>query len=301
MDSNLNENQLNENLLYNQKSLLIENNSFNKELESKWNEIEEEKEKKQNKNKRYSKYTNLGHLSIMRINLDSLIHPIEDISKFDEYCKLKIKQLDKIKNKIENRNNINLSNINLEKIKIKSFLKTDNTDFMDNDSHIYNTKKESHIDKDKITKKKLNANKLAEIIDNDINNKSSIINMANCIDIFNISKNKSDKNLLMINNLTNILNNQKKSQSFLKSDDNNSFLDKKNTLLTNKNEILNIKYKQYFNNNNNFNINNNFSNKYYKYKKNINNNNNFGIKNKIEEDINNLYNLYPILKMKKEL
>ena len=45
MDSNLNENQIYEEFLYNQKPLLIENNSFNSELESKWNEIEEEKAK----------------------------------------------------------------------------------------------------------------------------------------------------------------------------------------------------------------------------------------------------------------
>ena len=73
MDSNLNENQLYEELLFNQKSLLIENNSFNSELESKWNEIEEEKEQKLNKNKKYSKYNNLEDFSIMRINLNSLI------------------------------------------------------------------------------------------------------------------------------------------------------------------------------------------------------------------------------------
>lgn len=305
MDSNLNENQLYEELLFNQKSLLIENNSFNSELESKWNEIEEEKEQKLNKNKKYSKYNNLGDFSIMRINLNSLIHPIDDFSEFEEYCKLEIKKLDKIRNKIDKNNiNSNLSNINLDKIKLKSFLKTDNIDINDNDLNIYNKKKESAIDKDIKPKKELNANKLFEILDNNINNKSSIINIANSFENLNISKNKSDNNLLMINNLAKKLNKQnkqKKTQSFLKPDDDNTIFDNNNgNLFTCKNENLNSKYKQYFDNKNSFNINNNFSNKYYRYKKNRYNNNNFEIKTKIEDNINYLYNLYPNLKMKKE-
>ena len=305
MDSNLNENQLYEELLFNQKSLLIENNSFNSELESKWNEIEEEKEQKLNKNKKYSKYNNLEDFSIMRINLNSLIHPIDDFSEFEEYCKLEIKKLDKIRNKIDKNNiNSNLSNINLDKIKLKSFLKTDNIDINDNDLNIYNKKKESAIDKDIKPKKELNANKLFEILDNNINNKSSIINIANSFENLNISKNKSDNNLLMINNLAKKLNKQnkqKKTQSFLKPDDDNTIFDNNNgNLFTCKNENLNSKYKQYFDNKNSFNINNNFSNKYYRYKKNRYNNNNFEIKTKIEDNINYLYNLYPNLKMKKE-
>ena len=304
MDSNLNENQLYEELLFNQKPLLIENNSFNSELESKWNEIEEEKEQKLNKNKKYSKYNNLGDFSIMRINLNSLIHPIDDFSEFEEYCKLKIKKLDKIRNKIDKNNiNSNLSNINLDKIKLKSFLKTDNIDINDNDSNIFNKKKESAIDKEIKPKKELNANKLFEILDNNIKNKSSIINIANSFENLNISKNKSDNNLLMINNLAKKLNKQnkqKKTQSFLKPDDDNTILDNNNgNLFTCKNENHNSKYKQYFDHNNSFNINNNF-NKYYRYKKNRYNNNNFEIKSKIEDNINYLYNLYPNLKMKKE-
>jgi len=305
MDSNLNENQLYEELLFNQKSLLIENNSFNSELESKWNEIEEEKEQKLNKNKKYSKYNNLEDFSIMRINLNSLIHPIDDFSEFEEYCKLEIKKLDKIRNKIDKNNiNSNLSNINLDKIKLKSFLKTDGIDIIDNDSNIFNKKKESAIDKDIKPKKELNTNKLFEILDNNIKNKSSIINITNSFENLNISKNKSDNNLLMINNLAKKLNKQnkqKKTQSFLKPDDDNTILDNNNgNLFTCKNENLNSKYQQYFNNNNSFNINNNFSNKYYRYKKNRYNNNNFEIKSKIEDNINYLYNLYPNLKMKKE-
>jgi len=305
MESNLNENQLYEELLINQKPLLIENNCFNSELESKWNEIEEEKEQKLNKNKKYSKYNNLGDFSIMRINLNSLIHPIDDFSEFEEYCKQKIKKLDKIRNKIDKNNiNSNLSNINLDKIKLKSFLKTDNIDINDNDLNIYNKKKESAIDKDIKPKKELNANKLFEILDNNINNKSSIINIANSFENLNISKNKSDNNLLMINNLAKKLNKQnkqKKTQSFLKPDDDNTIFDNNNgNLFTCKNENLNSKYKQYFDNKNSFNINNNFSNKYYRYKKNRYNNNNFEIKTKIEDNINYLYNLYPNLKMKKE-
>jgi hypothetical protein len=298
MDSNLNENQIYEEFLYNQKPLLIENNSFNSELESKWNEIEEEKEQKLNKNKKYSKYNNLGDFSIMRINLNSLIHPIDDFSEFEEFCKLKIKKLDKMRNKIDKNNiNSNLFNINLDKIKLKSFLKTDNNYFIDNNSHTYNKKKESVIDKNINPKKELKVHKLVEIIDHDINNKSSIINIANCFENFNISKNKSDNNLLMINNLTKKLNKPKKTQSFLKPDDDYSIPDNKNgNLFTSKNENQNSKYKQYFDNNNSFNINNNFSNKYFRYKK-----NNVEIKSKIEESINYLYNLYPNLKMKKEL
>ena len=304
MDSNLNENQLYEELLFNQKSLLIENNSFNSELESKWNEIEEEKEQKLNKNKKYSKYNNLEDFSIMRINLNSLIHPIDDFSEFEEYCKLEIKKLDKIRNKIDKNNiNSNLSNINLDKIKLKSFLKTDGIDIIDNDSNIFNKKKESAIDKDIKPKKELNTNKLFEILDNNIKNKSSIINIANSFENLNISKNKSDNNLLMINNLAKKLNKQnkqKKTQSFLKPDDDNTILDNNNgNLFTCKNENLNsierLKYfRIYFINNNNF------SNKYYRYKKNRYNNNNFEIKSKIEDNINYLYNIYPNLKMKKE-
>jgi len=299
MDSNLNQNQLYE---YNQKPLLIENNIFNSELESKWNEIEEEKEQKLNKNKKFSKYNNLGDFSIMRINLNSLIHPIDDFSEFEEYCKLKIKKLDKIRNKIDKNNiNSNLYNISFDKIKLKSFLKTDNTDFIDNDSNIYNKKKESNIDNDFNPKKKLNVHNLVEIIDNDINNKSSIINIGNCFEKFNISKNKSDNNLL--NNFASKLNKQKKTQSFLKPDYDNAICNNNGNLYTCKNENTNSKYKHNFDNNNNnsFNINNNFSNKYFRYKKNRNNNNNFEIKRKIEENFNYLYNLYPDLKIKKEL
>ena len=240
----------------------------------------------------------------MRINLNSIIHPIDDFSEFEEFCKLKIRKLDKMRNKIDKNNiNSNLSNINLDKIKLKSFLKTDNNYFIDNDSHLYNKKKESVIDKNINPKKELKVHKLVEIIDydiNNINNKSSIINIANCFENFNISKNKSDNNLLMINNLTKKLNKPKKTQSFLKPDDCIIPDNNNGNLISSKNENLNSKYKQYFDNNNSFNINNNFSNKYYRYKKNRNNINS-EIKSKIEESVNYLYNLYPNLKMKKEL
>ena len=76
-------------------------NIINEELERKWKEIEDTTQEKINKNKESRKLNNLNDFAIMRINLNSLIHPIDEISEFDNYCDIKLRQLDKQLNEFE--------------------------------------------------------------------------------------------------------------------------------------------------------------------------------------------------------
>lgn len=294
MDSYLNENQSENGFQYNQESL-IENNSINLELENRWNEIEEITQQKINKNNESRKLNDLNEYSIMKIDLNSLIHPIEEDSEFEEYCKFKIKQLDKLKNKINlssnysgNTFNFGNANTNISSNNIKSFL----TD-INYDNELYSKKKGKitlnelvEMTKNRNSRKKLDINKFIEIIDETDNNKSSIVNMANSFE--NGIMNKSDSN--MMNKFNNKL--RKEKSTFLKSDDNN-ILDKKDNLFdtfTQTNRNINNKYKEYLGNNNN--LTNNYRNKkIINYQ--INDN---GIKNKIEESYNYLYSLYPNLR-----
>ena len=73
-------------------------NNINEELEIKWKEIEDVAQQKINKNKESIKLNFLNSFALMRINLNSLIHPTDD-SEFENYCNIKIRNLDKQLNK----------------------------------------------------------------------------------------------------------------------------------------------------------------------------------------------------------
>ncbi len=256
-------------------------------LESKWNEIEQKTKQKINKTNESKKLNNLNDFAIMRINLNSLVHPLDDTSDFEDFCQTKIKQLEKVKKSIDHPHNYgnNLITFGFNKVdnintnnNIKSFLKDDN------ENEIY-TKKNGKYSLDDLieinkNQKKLDFKNLMDMMDYNDNNKSSIINIPNNFENRNIKNNPSDNNILNIfsSNLS------KKSPTFLKSD-NGRVIEKKNNLLsyTQKNTKSFHKYKNSFENNNITN----------RMNKNINN---FGIKNKIEENYNYLYSLYPNIK-----
>ena len=133
MESNLNNNTFDFNIESSNENII------NEELETKWKEIEEITQQKINKNKESRKLNNLNNFSIMRINLNSLIHPKDTSSEFENYCNLKIRQLDKQLKELEYNSNYNsnllsfTSNNNNRKYNndnnIKSFLKSDDDHF----------------------------------------------------------------------------------------------------------------------------------------------------------------------------
>ena len=91
----------------------IENNhenNINEELEIRWKEIEDITEQKLNKNRESKKLNFLNSFALMRINLNSLIHSVDD-SEFQNYCNLKIRNLDNQLNSIQIKSNYN-SNYN---------------------------------------------------------------------------------------------------------------------------------------------------------------------------------------------
>ena len=181
------------------------NININEELETKWKEIEEITQQKINKNKESRKLNNLNNFSIMRINLNSLIHPTDDISEFENYCNLKVRQLDKYLNSLEMNSNYN-SNINIfvsnkfdrknnNDSNIKSFLKPDD----DESDNVFNYNKfkkytlneliEINNNKNKKTKRKIDYNKLFE----EKNNNEEIYNNENMFFLF--------KNEIILKNL----------------------------------------------------------------------------------------------------
>ena len=292
MDSNFKEYQSESEFLFKNESLLDNNNSINLELESKWNEIEQKAQEKINEKNESRRLSNLNDFSIMRINLNSLIHPIDDSSEFEDYCKLKINQLEKIKQSIDKTTNITRhlitfgeeqnDNININ-LNNKTFLKNDENELFNKQNGKYSLNDLYEINRNQNTKK-TGIKRLINIIDTSSdNNKSSIINNVNNFENLNIIGNKSDKRIY--DTFTGKLNT--KRNSFLKQD----------------NDMVNdsiSKYKSYIHKNNN---------KYSKYKgynqNNINmsdkyrlNGNVTGIQNKIKENYNYLYSLYPNLKRK---
>jgi hypothetical protein len=292
MDSNLKDYQSDNEFLFKNESLDDNNNNINLELESKWNEIEQKAQEKINEKNESRRLSNLNDFSIMRINLNSLIHPIDDSSEFEDYCKLKINQLEKIKQSIDKTTNITRhlftfgeeqnDNININ-LNNKTFLKNDENELFIKQNGKYSLNDLYEINRNQNTKK-TGIKRLINIIDTSSdNNKSSIINNVNNFENLNIIGNKSDKRIS--DTFTGKLNT--KRNSFLKQD----------------NDMVNdsiSKYKSYTHKNNN---------KYSKYKgynqNNINmsdkyrlNGNVTGIQNKIKENYNYLYSLYPNLKRK---
>ena len=301
MDSNLNENQLDNEFDFKQESLL-DNNTINQELESKWREIEKSTQEKIKKLNEVKRLNDLNDFSIMRIDLNSLVHPIDDSSDFEDYCKYKIKQLEKMKQSIDtspnfsknlitfgfNKNDNTNININSNSNDLKSLL-FDKDNEEENESNFKKNGKFTlndliQMNKNQNSKTKLDLRNLFDIIDNtNDTNKSSIINNVNNFENLNIIGNKSDKRIS--DTFTGKLNT--KRNSFLKQDNdmvNDSISKYKSYTYKNNNKYS--KYKGY--NQNNINM----SDKYRL------NGNGTGIQNKIKENYNYLYSLYPNLKRK---
>ena len=295
MDSNLIENQLDNDLFMENLTIDNSNNIIKIELESKWNEIEKKTQEKLNKNNESRKLNDLNEFSIMRINLNSLIHPIDDSFEFENYCNQKIKQLEKMKQSINNKaiynkniitfgegqNDINKNGNNQP----KSFLRIGDNEKDIEKNGKFNLNNLFSINTN--SKKKLDIKKIFDLIDNnEDNNRSSIINKVNNFDNLNIIGNISEKR--MANKLVEKLD--KKRPTFLKEDFN--IINDKNFKYINntqKNGNMFNKYKEY--NGNNTNLSNG-----YTFRKNLNNQNKIGIKSKIEENYNYFYSLYPNLK-----
>ena len=293
MESNLNNNT------FDFKIESSNENIINEELETKWKEIEEITQQKINKNKESRKLNNLNNYSIMRINLNSLIHQKDTSSEFENYCNLKIRQLDKQLKELEynskynsnllsftsNNNNMKYNNDN----NIKSFLKSDDEDLEDQLLTNNNYKKytldgliEFNI-KNK-TKKKSDFNK---IIDNTLNNTNDAYTNKtftyNSKNKFDFEEDTYDKKLNRFETKLNEIKN-----TFLKKDKN--YITTGNNLLSTNERKKNNKNKFDFQNDYNFSGYNTTKNKTI---------NNVSMKNKIEDGYNYLYSLYPNLRKSK--
>ena len=265
----------------NQINLYLENNSINEELESKWKEIEQKTKQKIYKTNESKKLNNLNDFSIMRIDLSSLIHPINDSSEFEDYCQLKVNQLEKIKQSFGYSQNYNMNlltfgfnkpdNTNTNNSSLKSFLKEDN----ENDLFIKKKEKYSLNDlietnKNKNLKKKLDIKNLLDLMDNNDNDNDNNQNYSpNSIENRNNKGNQLDNNNI-INKINDILS--QKKLTFLKPN-NERVVEPKNNFfsITQKNKPSYYK--------------NSFDNK-------------IGIKSKIKNNYNYLYSLYPNIKKK---
>ena len=306
MDSNLNENQLDNEFDFKQESLL-DNNTINQELESKWREIEKSTQEKIKKLNEVKRLNDLNDFSIMRIDLNSLVHPIDDSSDFEDFCKYKIKQLEKMKQSIDtspnfsknlitfgfNKNDNTNININSNSNDLKSLL-FDKDNEEENESNFKKNGKFTlndliQMNKNQNSKTKLDLRNLFDIIDNtNDTNKSSIINNVNNFEnLDNIKNNSGNRIVNKFNQRLNI-----KRPTFL-NEDNEQIINRNNKgiNLTQKNKNNYSKYKRSFESNSS--INNN-----YRTNRNIINQNKSGIKSKIEENYNYLYSLYPNLRSK---
>ena len=291
MDSNLNINQAYK-YEFNSETL---NNDIIDELEFKWKEIENMTQEKLNKNKESRILNNLNNFSIMRINLNSLIHPIDDSLEFENYCNLKIKQLDKIIYSIDKENKYNSNLINLNSFNndiifrnqnnnIKSFLKPDDDNESENQLG-YNKYKRNTINElinNKNKKKRAfkhsfnytNSNNNDDIYNNNktFNYDSNRNNFDNMDDTFDYKLDKFAKKLNEIKN------------TFLINDKNIKTIN--NDLLSTKDRGKFNKYKFDYKNNDIFSGYNSSKNK--------------TISHKIEDNYKYFYRLYPKLKNNKD-
>ena len=297
MDSNLN-NQIENEFNYNQELIIDSNNKFNSELESKWKEIEERTQEKLKKSKEAQRINDLNDFSIMRINLKSLIHTLDEFSDFEDFCKNKINQLEKIKQSIEKSSNYsqNLNtfgfnkseNINTNNNDLKTFLKIDNVNEKKTSKNGKFTIKDLiGMNKNTNIKKKFDFKNLFEIIDNnnDDINRSSIVNNVNNFENINVLRNNSG------NGLIREVNEELKIKRPTYLDENNIGINNKNNKYINycqKNKNIYIKFFE----------NNSFINNYYRTNRNIDSRNKIRTKSKIEENYNYLYRLYLNLKKK---
>ena len=275
------------------------NKLVKEELETKWKEIEEITQQKINENKESRKLNNLNNYSIMRINLNSLIHQKDTSSEFENYCNLKIRQLDKQLKELEynSKYNSNLlsfsSNNNNRKYNndnnIKSFLKSDDEDLEDqllsnNNYKKYTLDELIEFNKKNKTKKKSDFNK---IIDNTLNNTNDAYTNKtftyNSKNKFDFEEDTYDKKLNRFETKLNEIKN-----TFLKKDKN--YITTGNNLLSTNERKKNNKNKFDFQNDYNFSGYNTTKNKTI---------NNVSVKNKIEDGYNYLYSLYPNLRKSK--
>ena len=297
MDSNLN-NQIENEFNCNQELIIDSNNKFNSELESKWKEIEERTQEKLKKSKEAQRINDLNDFSIMRINLKSLIHTLDEFSDFEDFCKNKINQLEKIKQSIEKSSNYSQNlitfgfnkseNINTNNNDLKTFLKIDNVNEKKTSKNGKFTIKDLiGMNKNTNIKKKFDFKNLFEIIDNnnDDINRSSIVNNVNNFENIDVLRNNSG------NGLIREVNEELKIKRPTYLDENNIGINNKNNKYINycqKNKNIYIKFFE----------NNSFINNYYRTNRNIDSRNKIRTKSKIEENYNYLYRLYLNLKKK---
>ena len=262
----------------------------NEELDIKWKEIEDITQQKINKNRESKKLNFLNNFALMRINLNSLIHPTDD-SAFENYCNLKLKHLDKQLNSLQINSNYNpniltfISNnfemknkVNTDS-NIKSFLKPSNEESdnqMINKYKRYTLSELIGLNKNKKSKIKKQAyNKIFDTAftynnDNNYNNQTFSYNIYN-----NYDDDTYEKKLYRFENKLNEIKN-----SFLRVDKNITTISNNNKY---KNDLYNETFSRGYNTTKNKTIDNN------------------GIKKKIEENMNYLNRLYPKFKKKSNL
>lgn len=308
----------NENVHFNETNeSLIDCNYFNEELETKWNEIDKTREKKINKIYKDKNQNDLNNFSIIKINLKSLIHPIEESSDFEEYCHLKIRQLEAIKQMhkgyLNNNPNIFTFSETAGNNYKNSFLKTDNENFnfinsYGNIAKNSNTNVKPTINDLLVEEKEerftelQNVQKIFDIINSNFKNDENkeIINKS-----FNLNTNINNSMFNQSNYMKNISKIQEKfakkimkpRQTFLRPDDDNE-----NSLFDNHTSINNDLSMSQKNTPTYYNYKRNYGHKNYfknNYKNIISVDKNTGIKEKINENYNYLYELYPNLKNQK--
>ena len=145
------------------------NNLFNKEIEYRWKEIEQnriEKIKNKTKKKDNKKINKVNNISIFKTNLNSLLHEYNDKpTEFEIYCSTKIDELEKLKQSIDSDLNVSiLKNMCIKKNNNLSFKKSRNQTIPFNEL-ISQTKQNS-------PNKKLDINKIFQILNKDKNDKS---------------------------------------------------------------------------------------------------------------------------------
>ena len=256
----------------------LEFENFNQDFINKWNNIENKfkLQKKIYKNKK-----DINNLSILSLNLNNLIHQIDN--NYEKYFQSKIKELNSLKS---NSNNIKIKN------NYKPFIKEKNKKTQKYDSKKtflkFNNESEQNekksIDEILIEQKEENIKKkekifgIRNLIDPDsyqniINNKSEKINVKYLL------KNKDEKIENLLEKFTkindnNLKNNNNNNKSFLKKEDEvqNNF----KQIKKNKSDLFNeLKLKE--------------------FQKQYNKKNENKVYNKIKDNYKYLYQLYPKL------
>ena len=176
------------------------NNLFNKEIEFKWKQIEQNRIEKLNENTKKienKKINKVNNISIFNSKLNSILHEYNDKpTEFEKYCYSKIEELEKLKKSIDNDLNVSiLKNVYIKKNNNLSFEKSRNQKITLND--LINQTKENNPNKT------LDMNKILQILNKDNTNKIKYSFLKPEEDEINCSSNNANFNTIGGENIRN--------------------------------------------------------------------------------------------------